>query len=84
MDPLISSLVNLGGGFVLAAAILMLHREAIKAFREEMSMERQRSDANFQAFLGKLDALRDAWLDAKCKVPDGALCVQQRRPLELP
>ena len=41
MDPLLSGLVNLGGGFVLAAVILLLHREALKSFREELCKERE-------------------------------------------
>jgi len=42
MDPsLITTLVQLGGGFVLAAIILVLHREALKSFREELTEERR-------------------------------------------
>ena len=37
---LVTSLLNLGGVGVLAAALLLLHREALKAFRQELSEER--------------------------------------------
>ena len=40
------ALVNLGGGFVMAAALWILHREAIKSFKEELHQERQLFDKN--------------------------------------
>lgn len=41
MDPLLTTLANLGGGFALAAVILLLHRESLRTFREELGKERQ-------------------------------------------
>lgn len=85
MDPFTAALVNLGGGFALAAAVLMLHREALKAFREEMATERARNDANLTTFWAKLDGLRESVDEAKCRAS-----VQQpsyfgpRRPPEAP
>lgn len=40
MDVLLTTLANLGGGFTLAAVILLLHRESLRAFREELAKER--------------------------------------------
>jgi hypothetical protein len=41
MDQLLHSLANLGGMGCLAAALLILHRDALKAFREELERDRQ-------------------------------------------
>lgn len=41
MDPFLVSLANLGGGFTLAAAILWLHRESLRTFRQELAEERK-------------------------------------------
>lgn len=48
---LLLGLTNLGGGFALAAAILYLHRDSLKAFREEMTAERKINNDNQHAFL---------------------------------
>lgn len=40
MDPVTHALVQFGGIGVLAAAILLLHRESLKSFREELSKDR--------------------------------------------
>lgn len=69
MDPIVTALVNLGGGFTLAGVILLLHREALKAFREEMVSERKRNDDNLVRFWDKLDGLRDSVEEAKCRAP---------------
>jgi|SRR6516225_3852156 len=34
-------LANLGGGFLVAGLLLLLHRDALKAFREELKEERE-------------------------------------------
>jgi len=41
MDVLTTSLFNAGGMGHLADALLLLHRDAIKAFREELAAERK-------------------------------------------
>lgn len=41
MDPLISGMANLGGMGLFAAALFLLHRDALKAFREELKEERR-------------------------------------------
>ena len=69
MDPAISALVNLGGGFALAGVILLLHREALKAFREEMATERARNDANLTRLFVKFDGLEASFDDARCRAP---------------
>ena len=43
MDPLITSLINAGGLGLLAAILLLLRRESLKAFREELAAEREQS-----------------------------------------
>lgn len=55
MDNLLIVLANLGGGFTLAGVILLLHREALKAFREEMSAERAANLHIHTAILEKMD-----------------------------
>jgi uncharacterized protein YdcH (DUF465 family) len=69
MEPLWIALANLGGGFTLAGVILLLHREALKAFREEMATERQRNDANLGKLFDKFDTLRKEIDEAKCRAP---------------
>lgn len=69
MDPLLTGIAQLGGLGALAAAILMLHRESIKAFRDEMASERARNDANLAIFFNKMDALGSAWQGAQCRYP---------------
>lgn len=69
MDPVVAALVNLGGGFTLAGVILFLHREALKAFREEMASERKRNDDNLMRFWDKMDGLRESVDEAKCRAP---------------
>ncbi len=44
-------LTNLGGGFVLAAVVLMLHRDSLKAFREELASERATHTQEIKSFL---------------------------------
>ncbi len=41
MDPVITGLSNLGGMGLFAAALFLLHRDALKAFREELKEERR-------------------------------------------
>lgn len=49
MEPLVSALVNAGGMGILAGALLYLHRDSIKSFREELAEERKyNSDAQRQ------------------------------------
>lgn len=69
MDPVTAALVNLGGGFTLAAVILLLHRDALKAFREEMATERARNDTNLTRLFVKLDGLESAFEEARCRAP---------------
>ena len=69
MDLLLVSLVNLGGGFTLAAVILLLHREALKAFRDEMATERARNDLNLTRLFVKFDGLEASFDEAKCRAP---------------
>jgi hypothetical protein len=40
MEQLLTSLANMGGLGILAAALLYLHISSIKAFREELAAER--------------------------------------------
>jgi len=54
MDPLLEALLNFGGMGLLAAAILWLHREALKAFREEMAAERTSCDRRHVELVGEL------------------------------
>ena len=49
MDPIFTALANIGGVGILAAALLLLHREALKQFREEMQIERAAHDAHITA-----------------------------------
>jgi hypothetical protein len=44
-------LTNLGGGFVLAAVVLLLHRDSLKAFREELATERKMNNDNVKCLL---------------------------------
>lgn len=39
-NAILVTLGNLGGGFAIAAALLWLHRDALRAFREELREER--------------------------------------------
>ncbi len=39
-SSLFAALVNLGGGFLMAAVILLLHRDALKVFQSELREER--------------------------------------------
>ena len=40
MDAILTGLINAGGLGLLAAALFLLHRESIKAFRDELHEER--------------------------------------------
>lgn len=51
MDPLVLTLANMGGVGALAAVLLLLHREAIKIFREEMTAERAANARIWNAIL---------------------------------
>lgn len=61
MDPLLTGLMNFGAMGALAAILLMLHREALKTFKEELNVERKRcdehrarADAHHEAVMQKL------------------------------
>ncbi len=41
MDAILTGLANLGGMGLFAAALFLLHRDALKAFREELKEERK-------------------------------------------
>lgn len=41
MENIINGLANLGGMGLLSAALFYLHRDALKAFREELAKERE-------------------------------------------
>ena len=49
MEPLVSGLLNAGGLGIASAILYVLHRDAIKAFREELSKERQSNTENLTA-----------------------------------
>lgn len=41
MEAAYEVLLNLGGGFAMAVVILILHRESIRSFKDEMQEERE-------------------------------------------
>jgi hypothetical protein len=56
-DP-VSALLNAGGVGVVAFVLYLLHRDALKAFREELAAERA---ANREEMALERAASRDAW-----------------------
>lgn len=50
-----SGLIQMGGGFVALAVVLWLHRDSIKAFREELTAERTANLAINERILDKID-----------------------------
>lgn len=64
---MIAALLNLGGGFTLAGVILLLHREALKAFREEMATERARHDQHLTQVFNRLDGMKEAFQQSRCR-----------------
>lgn len=73
MEQLITSLINFGGMGTLAAVLLMLHREAIKSFREEMGEERKANrDTNkdlLTTMIAELHRL-DGKVTGVCRYPE--------------
>ena len=66
MDPITGGLINAGGLGLAVAILYVLHRDSLKAFREEMKSERERNDRNLEKFFDKLDKIAVA---AVCRAP---------------
>jgi len=51
MDAMTTALLNFGGMGVVAAILLLLHRDAIKAFERQLSKERESNQVQWQSHL---------------------------------
>ena len=67
MDPLTSALVQAGGGFLTAAVLFVLFRDALKSFREELAAERLSHDRQNKALLDRLDRQTDVIHANRCR-----------------
>jgi len=58
MDAITSGLAQMGGMGLLAAAILLLHRDALKMFREELAAERRACQQDHQLIMETIKDLK--------------------------
>lgn len=64
MEALLTALANVGGLGIFAAALLVLHREAIAAFREELRAERESFNARNAAVVSEMREHHEATMTA--------------------
>lgn len=77
MDPITTALVNLGGGFVTAAVLFWLYRDARQMFREELAAFRTATSAEQSAMRAVFSEeqreerrlFREALEKATCRAP---------------
>ena len=70
MDPLWTALANLGAPAIMAGMLFVLHREAIKAFRDEMSKEREYHSTQHDQIISRLDKHSETLASFRCRATE--------------